>query len=459
MPFDDRWLMHPTVLVRGGATTGGPCCQRRLRDAEGHSVAGDDHAYAGRHTTLPKRSTAVKLNSLERRAAVSLALVVSLRMFGLFLILPVFAAQARAYPDAVPWLIGLAIGVYGIGQAVLQLPFGLLSDRIGRRPAISAGLVLFAIGGFAAAMAATLKLVVIGRALQGMGAVSGAGLALAADLSREAVRGKVMAIIGVSIGSAFVLALVLGAPLYAFGGLPFLFALTGLLALVALVTLWTLVPAPPARATTLASTVTPRSLRQALADPRLLLLDATVFVLHALLTAAFVALPTLLIDRIGLALVDHWKFYLPSMVVAALCLGAFVGGRSTKTQRLGLRQNAALVLCIIGLVALALGEDIIIIGIGGAAFFTGFTALEALLPTLVSRLAPAERRGAALGAYSSLQFLGAFVGGAGAGVLLGTSGEAGILIGAAGLASAWLIVLLVAGNTSFPGDNVMQSGP
>jgi MFS family permease len=386
----------------------------------------------------------VKLNSLERRAAVSLALVVSLRMFGLFLILPVFAAQARAYPDAVPWLIGLAIGVYGIGQAVLQLPFGLLSDRIGRRPAISAGLVLFACGGIVAALAGTLKMVVLGRALQGMGAVSGAGLALAADLSREDVRGKVMAIIGVSIGAAFVLALILGAPLYALGGLPFLFGLTAVLALVAMMTLWTLVPAPDRHAPVASSTRPPGLLRTVLADRRLLLPSLTVFVLHALLTAAFVALPTLLIERLDLPLAQQWRFYLPSMVVAALCLGVFVGGRSSTLQRLSTRQIAALALCVVGLIALALGEGIVAVGLGGAAFFTGFTALEALLPTLVSKLAPADRRGAALGAYSGLQFLGAFVGGAGGGMLLGGLGETGVLAGAGALAALWTGILFLA---------------
>lgn len=383
----------------------------------------------------------MKLTALERRAAAALALIVSLRMFGLFLILPVFAAQARAYPDAAPWLIGLALGVYGIGQAALQLPFGLLSDRIGRRPAISIGLALFAAGGFVAASAGTLKVVVLGRALQGMGAVSGAGLALAADLSREAVRGKVMAIIGISIGAAFVLALIAGAPLYALGGLPFLFALTGALALASLILLWLLVPAPPLR-THEPAAPSAGSIRAALADRRLLLLDLTVFVLHALLTAAFVALPTLLIDRLGLPLAQHWEFYLPAMIAAALCLGIFVGGRSAALTTLGRRQIAALLLCAAGLATLALSHGAIAIGLGGFAFFAGFTALEALLPTLVSRLAPAARRGAALGAYSGLQFLGAFCGGVGGGAALGAFGETGVLIGAAALAAAWSMALL-----------------
>ena len=378
----------------------------------------------------------VKLTPLERRAAAALALVVGLRMFGLFLILPVFAAQARAYPDAVPWLIGLALGVYGLGQALLQLPYGLLSDRIGRRPTISIGLVLFAIGGAVAALATTLKAVVVGRALQGMGAVSGAALALAADLTRDEVRGKVMAILGVSIGGAFVLALLAAAPLYAIGGLGFLFGLTGALALAALV-----VPAPVQTAAPAA--VAAGSLLGVLGDRRLLLLDLSVFVLHALLTAAFVALPTLLADRLQLPLAQHWQFYLPAMIAAALSLGLFVGGRTSSLTGLGWRQILALALCALGLAVLGTGSGAVVLGLGGFAFFAGFTALEALMPTMVSRLAPASRRGAALGAYSGLQFLGAFVGGLAGGLLLGRYGEPGVLLGAAALAIAWCLVLLL----------------
>lgn len=385
----------------------------------------------------------MKLNALERRAAVALALVVGLRMFGLFLVLPVFAAQARAYPDAVPWLIGLALGVYGLGQAALQLPYGLLSDRIGRRPAITIGLLVFALGGIVAALAGTLKAVVLGRALQGMGAVSGAGLALAADLSREPVRGKVMAIIGASIGLAFVLALVASAPLFALGGLPLLFALTAALALASLALLWAVVPAPSRSAP---AAVAPGALRRALADPRLLMLDLSVFVLHVLLTAAFVALPTLLVERLDLPLGRHWQFYLPVMAVAAACLPLFVGGRQAALAGLGRRQAVALLLAALGLALLAGGQGPMLLAVAGCAFFAGFTALEALLPTLVSRLAPEHGRGAALGAYSGLQFLGAFVGGLAGGVLLGRWGEAQVLAAAAALALAWTLVLWLLGS-------------
>lgn len=382
----------------------------------------------------------MKLSPPERRAAAALALVVGLRMFGLFLVLPVFAAQARAYPDAVPSLIGLALGVYGLGQALLQLPYGALSDRIGRRETISIGLLLFALGGVVAALATTLKMVVVGRTLQGMGAVSGAALALAADLTRDGVRGKVMAILGISIGGSFVLALLLSAPLFALGGLGFLFALTAALALGSLAVMWLAVPAP---ARTLEpATIATASLLKVLGDRRLLLLDLSVFVLHALLTAAFVALPTLLTQRLGLGLARHWQFYLPAMTTAALSLGLFVGGRTSTLTGLGWRQLLALALCASGLAMLATGQGTLALGLGGFAFFAGFTALEALLPTMVSRLAPPARRGAALGAYAGLQFLGAFVGGLAGGVLLGRHGEAGVLFGAAALAAVWCLVLL-----------------
>jgi len=233
-----------------------------------------------------------KLSSLERRSALTLACVISLRLFGLFLIMPVFSLYAQQMPDATPWLIGMALGVYGLGQVLLQIPLGLLSDRIGRKPAITLGLLVFAAGGLVAAMSHTLSGIVIGRALQGMGAVAGAGTALAADLTRHENRGKVMGIIGVSIGVAFLLALILGPPLEAVDGLPGLFAATSVLALVALVLLWLIVPTP--ERPTVPASATFVGVLSMLRDGRLLVLNGSVFFLHMLLTASFVGLPLLL---------------------------------------------------------------------------------------------------------------------------------------------------------------------
>ena len=261
-----------------------------------------------------------KLSSLELRSALTLACVISLRLFGLFLIMPVFSLYAKAMPDATGLMIGLALGVYGIGQVLLQIPLGLLSDRIGRKPAITIGLILFAIGGLIAAMSHTLAGIVVGRAVQGMGAVAGAGIALAADLTAEENRGKAMGIIGVSIGLAFLLALILGPPLEAIAGLPGLFGATSILALISLVLLWLIVPTP-VRAQAPAAAGFGAVLAM-LRDGRMLVLNGSVFFLYALLTASFVGLPLLLANTLHLPVNRHWELYLPVMTVAAFVMGA-----------------------------------------------------------------------------------------------------------------------------------------
>ncbi|MBB5015967.1 MFS transporter [Rehaibacterium terrae] len=365
-----------------------------------------------------------RLNALEWRTALSLASVVGLRMFGLFLLLPVFALAARDLPGATPLLIGLALGVYGIGQALCQVPLGWLSDRIGRKPAITLGLLAFALGSVVAAQADSIHGIILGRALQGAGAVAGAGLALAADLTRPDQRGKVMGLIGVSIGGAFLLALVLGPPLFALGGLAGLFGLMTGLALGSLFLLWTVVPPAPR----LQAAPGPRgALRLVLADPALRAMQIAVFVLHAALTASFVGLPLLLLDDIGLAVGEHWKLYLPVLLASALAMGALL-------SRGGARAPLRLILAVVPVLGAALalfalaGRDLWLLGAVAFVFFTAFNLLEASLPTLTSRLAPAELRGTALGAYSTAQFLGAFAGGVLGGWALGEFGRDGMFV-------------------------------
>lgn len=381
-----------------------------------------------------------KLSRLELRSALTLAAVISLRLFGLFLILPVFSVYARGMPDATPWLIGLALGVYGIGQMCLQVPLGLLSDRIGRKPAITLGLAVFAIGGVVAATSNTLTGIALGRALQGMGAVAGAGSALVADLTREDRRSKAMGIIGISIGLSFLLALILGPPLEAVSGLGGLFGLTSILALLAMILLWWLVPTPEIQRTTGGSTW--RDLRTMLVDPQMLLLNGSVFFLHALLTASFVGLPLLLTDTWKLAVSDQWKLYLPVMLVAALVMG----GLLPRTREIG-QSTRMIVGCVLALgVALAgmavTASHIAFLGVAVTLFFAAFNLLEAALPSLVSRLAPTPLRGAAMGAYSSSQFFGAFVGGALGGIALGHLGVQGVFVASAVATLAWLPLAL-----------------
>jgi MFS family permease len=381
-----------------------------------------------------------QLSPLERRSALTLALVISLRLFGLFLILPVFSVYARAIPDATPLLIGVALGVYGIGQMLLQVPLGMLSDRIGRKPAISLGLVVFAVGGAVAAMSHTLTGIIIGRALQGMGAVAGAGTALAADLTADANRSKVMGIIGVSIGLSFLLALILGPPLEAVAGLGGLFGLTSLLALGAMLLLWWLVPTP-ARAERPA-TGTVRDILAMLGDRSMLVLNGSVFFLHALLTACFVGLPLLLTDTFEVPVARHWTLYLPVMVIAALVMGAFMPRMrdTARSARIVVGCVVALGFALAGM-ALTTSHEWLL-GSAVAVFFSAFNLLEAALPSLVSRLAPAHLRGAAMGAYSTSQFFGAFVGGALGGWALGALGLKGVFGAAAALTLFWLPLVL-----------------
>jgi MFS family permease len=383
-----------------------------------------------------------KLSPLERRSALTLACVISLRLFGLFLIMPVFSLYAQKMPDATPWLIGMALGVYGLGQVLLQIPLGLLSDRIGRKPAITLGLLVFAAGGLVAALSHTLLGIVIGRALQGMGAVAGAGTALAADLTREENRGKVMGIIGVSIGVAFLLALILGPPLEAIQGLSGLFGATSILALAALVLLWLIVPTPERRKAPAAAAF--GSVLSMLRDGRMLVLNGSVFFLHMLLTASFVGLPLLLAERLRLPVNRHWELYLPVMVIAAFVMGACLHRMREVAQSLRI-VGICVVAIGLGLLGFALsGHHLAALGVAAAVFFSAFNLLEAALPSLVSRLAPSHLRGAAMGAYSTSQFLGAFVGGAVGGIALGRVGTDGVFLCAAAMTLLWL-PLVVAG--------------
>jgi MFS family permease len=382
-----------------------------------------------------------KLSPLERRSALTLACVISLRLFGLFLIMPVFSLYAQGMPDATPWLIGMALGVYGLGQVLLQIPLGLLSDRIGRKPAITLGLLVFALGGLVAAMSHSLLGIVMGRALQGMGAVAGAGTALAADLTRHENRSKVMGIIGVSIGMAFLLALILGPPLEAIGGLPGLFAATSVLALAALVLLWLIVPTPERSSAPAAATFA--GVLSMLRDGRMLVLNGSVFFLHMLLTASFVGLPLLLADRLHLPVNRHWELYLPVMVIAALVMGACLHRMRELAQSLRL-VAVCVVATGLGLLGFGLsGDHIAVLGIAAAVFFSAFNLLEAALPSLVSQLAPGALRGAAMGAYSTSQFLGAFAGGAVGGIALGTLGADGVFLCASALTLVWLPLVLL----------------
>lgn len=358
----------------------------------------------------------------ERRASLSLAAIYMLRMLGMFLILPVFAVLARDLPGATPLLVGLAISAYGLTQALFQIPFGLWSDRYGRKPLITLGLALFVIGSAVAALSDTIYGIILGRSLQGAGAVAAVVMALAADLTREEHRTKAMALIGISIGLSFAISMVAGPVLSHWMGLRGLFWLITALAMLSIVVLHTVVPDPVVSKFHRDAQVRAGSFARVFADPELLRLDFGIFCLHLILTASFVVIPLVLKDTLQLPAQDHWHLYLPVFVLAIVSMVPFVILAEKK------RQMKPVFLAFIGLIALS---DLGFLWLGNSfwamfgllyVFFTGFNLLEATLPSMVSKTAPPDLKGTAMGVYSTAQFLGAFAGGVGAGWLHGQFG-------------------------------------
>jgi predicted MFS family arabinose efflux permease len=374
----------------------------------------------------------------EWRAALSLSGVYALRMLGFFMILPVFALYAEGLEGVTPALTGLAIGIYGVTQALLQIPAGLLSDRIGRKPVIIIGLLLFAAGSLVAALADSILIIILGRALQGAGAIAAAIMALTADLTREEHRIKAMALIGMSIGISFAAALVLGPVLDQWIGVPGIFALTAVLAVCGMLVVAFVVPTPQSQHVHRGSEAVPAQFGRVLRNGQLLRLDFGILALHAIMTATFVVMPLVLRDETGVAAADHWKIYLPVLVcsVAAMVPFIILAERRGRIKPVFLGAITLLALVQFGLYGLpaTLAGTVVLLFL----YFTAFNLLEAMLPSLVSRAAPADCRGTAMGFYSSTQFFGAFVGGALGGWLHGQFGLHSIFVVAAAGALVWL---------------------
>ena len=378
------------------------------------------------------------MSAPERRASASLATVFAARMLGLFLVLPVFALEAARYPGGDdPARVGMAMGIYGLTQGLLQIPFGIASDRFGRKRAIIIGLLVFAAGSFVAAAADSLAGLLAGRALQGAGAVSAAVTALLADQTRDEVRTKAMAMVGASIGLMFALSLVAAPLLAAHIGLNGLFAVTGALALgcIAAVAWWT--PPEP-----LKHKNAPRGrLSEVLSHSGLLRLDIGVFVLHAVQLAMWVAIPALLV-RAGLAKQDHWHVYLPAVLASFAVMGftLFPLERRGYLRAVFLASIGLVGLVQIGLLAATRTPGTASLAVLLFVFFCGFNVLEASQPSMASRIAPPHARGAALGVYNTLQSLGFFAGGAVGGWLVKNVGSSGLFAACAALILLWLVV-------------------
>ncbi len=375
-----------------------------------------------------------RMTPQELRASVGLAGIFGLRMLGMFIILPVFALYAQHLPGGSSHaLVGLALGAYGLTQACLQVPFGWLSDRWGRKRTIYFGLAIFAIGSFVAATGTDIYIVILGRVIQGAGAISAAVIALTADLTRDTQRTKAMAIIGITIGATFALSMVAGPVLNRAIGVPGIFAMTGILAAAAILVVRYAIPDPPAVVPGSASP--PYPVRAILADRQLMRLNFGIFALHAVLMALFVVVPLALQEHLAAA--EHWRVYLPVMLVSiALMMPPMI-----LMERSGLQKAVFLaaigVLTCAGLLLALLGDQLYGIAFGLLVFFTAFNLLEATLPSLISRVAPAGAKGTAIGVYGTVQFAGTFCGATVGGMLAQYLGAGAVFTFCAVLGVLW----------------------
>lgn len=375
----------------------------------------------------------------EVRASASLASIFALRMLGLFLILPVFSVYARQIPGGDnALLVGLAMGVYGLTQCFGQIPFGMASDKYGRKRIIVIGLVLFAVGAFIAAAAQDIIWVIVGRAIQGSGAISAAITAFVADSTRDEHRTKAMAMVGASIGVTFALSLVASPLLFAWVGMHGIFALTGLLSFVAIYVVLRVVPdAPMVKAKRV-------PLKEVLRHVDLMRLNAGVFVLHMTQMAMFVIIPGALVQYSGLAVSEHWRIYLPVVLASFICMlpPVFVGEKTGRMKQVFLSAIGLLLIVQVGFwwTLSHPGVHWWILVVMLFLFFVAFNILEACQPSLVSRIAPAQAKGTALGVYNTLQALGLFCGGALGGWLQQYAGRQFVFVLCGISVLTWLII-------------------
>jgi MFS family permease len=385
----------------------------------------------------------------ELQAAGSLAAVFCVRLLGLFMIYPVFAAYARNLSGANAYLIGEALGIYGLTQGLLQIPFGLLSDKVGRKVMIVFGLTLFGIGSAVAAVSTTIGGVIVGRALQGSGAVGSVILALVADLTAEENRTKAMALVGISIGLSFIIALVAGPIIASFIGVAGIFWLMVVLALLGIAILLLAVPNPPRLRVHRDAEAVPALIGAALRDKELLRLDFGIFVLHAMLTASFLVVPGLLGETLAMPVHDQWMVYLPVLVLSvAVMLPAIIVAEKYRRMK-GVFVGAVAALAASQIMLLCGAGNLFVLLAALLLFFSAFNVMEASLPSLITKAAPPDAKGTAMGLYSSLQFLGIFAGGVIGGFAHQHDGDSGVFAMTAALALLWFLVAATMAQPSY----------
>lgn len=380
------------------------------------------------------------MTALEWRVAGSLAMIYATRMLGLFMILPVFSLYASTYPHSTDFLVGLAIGIYGLTQALLQIPLGMLSDRIGRKPVIIGGLICFAFGSIVAALSSTIEWVIIGRALQGMGAISAVTLALAADLTQEQNRTRVMAVIGMTIAMSFAGGMVLGPLISQHYGMAGVFWFTAGLAVLGIGLILTLIPTPEQLFAHPDTGVLQGYLGTVLQDRIMMRLNAGVFTLHMIMTANFLVIPSLFTDSLHLDKTEHWKIYLP-IFFGAFLLSIPLIIIAEKYRKMRSVLLAAIAMLVIAELVMGLSTSTLTLFLAGfLIFFIGFNFLEASQPSLVAKYSKVNLKGTAMSVYSMAQVLGIFAGGALGGYVKHHFGLTGIFLGNAVVAGVWLLL-------------------
>ena len=391
---------------------------------------------------MVKEMHSQNMTKTEKQAVLTLSSIMSLRMIGLFMVLPVFTLYASQLKGATPALIGLSMGIYGLFQALFQIPFGVCSDRFGRKPIILIGFLIFAAGCLIAGMAHSITLMIIGRALQGMGAVGSTILAMMADLTREEQRTKSMAIAGITIGFSFSIAMLLGPLLTRWLPANDLFFIGILFSMMALFILYTLTPTPEVRRFHRDTSPELKSFIHLLTAKELAKLNSGIFILHAVFTASFIAIPISFYQFAHVEAKNQWVLYLPTLLIAAIislfCIGLAERKHQIKPYFLG---GIITILIAQYLLWMAPGH-LLIAAIGLCLFFSGFSLLEAFLPSLISRTAPAALKGSAMGLYSCSQFLGIFVGGVLGGWLYGQFSLLGVYLFCIVLTFFWLLLAL-----------------